>query len=638
MELHHCREKWYYNKESNTIGGRASHFKLMLSEKLLILRPKTIKVMSNTIIGGVEILPHIEEQPQINDLIFDSFEKVRAEEAFKKNPKFREKLRELFQNEPWTDVMSELEIKVNLLKGGNGFTLSLRDDDIGSCKKTFLSHLLKINQRTFTDKEGDNKYGQGLQLMVLETNHNPTQEIYSHIYVEMKPKGGVAMGATLYGDVNRSILWQQPAYPKVRGESGWFVKMTFAGMSQRHHSHSPEGFVEELYSILKEEYFAQLKDESKKISIKLSGRGKWKESFVNHFKDLDDVQPKTEYYYTDTSHTKLANTMNSHGVKGSKIQLETKSGIPLTIDKAEWGKRPGFTELMDRNLVTSEKEYLDNVYSAEMGDKPKITICSIRTGNVLHQAFVKNQPVHMNGMEWRVYVDIQDASFESTSLTKTPFFEKDDERLSAIVDWCKEEWVELYPDANDAEAAYEWWITDSLKASKKSWVKKLYRGEVLYTVKDDKGDVVHEIRGLDGFEHYLEGNKQWRNENILSQFAKGPGRPDITMTTFDTSLMPTEVKPKAFNESYINQVLGYYISAPKTVRQTILWGYNMKPKHYKKLNDHVAAWKSGKLEQGDRFIYIDIQQLGFNDAEKSKYMKKVKQRNHLQKEMNKLKG
>ncbi len=578
-------------------------------------------------------IKEVELPLQKQSLQFDSYEKVRAQEAFKKNPRWDEKIRELLQNIPWTDVMSEVQIKVNLLRGGHGFTLSIKDDDIGSMKQTFLNHLLKVNQTEFTTKQGDNRYGQGLQNMVLDTQHDPTHEIYSNIYIEMKPIGGVVMSATLFGDVSRSISWDVPTNPKIKSDSGWFVRMTFAGMSKRHPAHTPEGFVKSLYNILKEEYFTQLKNQDKKITIKLGGEGKWDSSFVKSFNDLDDLQAKTEYYYTDTTHTKLQETM--HQKDG--VSIKTDSGDDLWLNKLEYGKRPGLNNLMDRNIIVTEEEYRKNVYSAEMGDKPKITICSVRTGNVLHQAFFKNHPVHMNGMEWRVYIDIQDSTFESSSLTKTPFFKDDDERLKAIVQFCKDEWVEMYPDEKDAEQAYELWITEQLRNNKTSWVKKFYSGEVLYTVKDDAGKVVQEIRGLDGFDHYLKLGKQDRTERIINQFAKGPGIPDITMKMFDNNLMPTEVKPKSFTKDYINQTLGYFISAPEDVRQTVLWGYNLKPADYDKLNKMVISWKDGKLKSDDRFIYIDIRKIGFTDSVKAKYMKRVSDYKALQKRMKQLK-
>jgi hypothetical protein len=50
----------------------------------------------------------------------------------------------------------------------------------------------------------------------------------------------------------------------------------------------------------------------------------------------------------------------------------------------------------------------------------------------------------------------------------------------------------------------------------------------------------------------------------------------------------------------------------------------------------VTGWKEGKLKEDDRFIYIDIRQLGFNDSVKSKYMKKVKERMRLQEQLKRL--
>lgn len=579
-----------------------------------------------------DVVEDVQQSHFTNGLDFDSYEAVRARTAFQANPAFEEKIRELFQNVPWSSKMTELKIKANLLRKENGFILSLQDDDIGCDRKTFLKHLLKLNQTSFDTKTGDNKYGQGLQNMVLHTQHNPPQR-FSSIYIEMKTKGNMTQSCTLYGDSKRSIQWDFPQNPKVTGDSGWYVEMTFAGMSKRHKAHQPEGFITSLYTILKEEYFSQLKDEDKTISIKLGGSQKWDASFLKSFNDLDDIQPKTEYYWTSAACTELTSEM-PHTIDG--ISIKTKSNDDLFIDKIEFGKRPGVMALMDRGLVSGEEEYKNQVYSGEMGDKPKISICSIRTGNVLHQYFFKNHPVHMNGMEFRVYIDVQDDSFTSSSLTKTPFFIDNDERLEAIVETCREEWEKSFPDEKHIEEAFEWWIVDELIEAKKSWTKKFYRGEVIYTIKDDKGNPI-EVRGLDGAEGFLTLNKTERRERLIRQFSKGADTPDITIKMITGgALLPTEVKPKAFNNQYINQALGYFIGAPKNVRQTVLWGYNLEPKHYDKLTKKLTGWKNGKLEDGDRFIYIDIRQLGFNDAIKTDYIKKVKEKMRLQDQLKRL--
>ena len=577
-----------------------------------------------------DVVETVQQSHFTEGLNFDSYEGVRARTAFKANPSWEEKIRELLQNEPWSSKLTELEIKINLLRKENGFILSLQDDDIGCDKPTFLKHLLKMNQESFTTKTGDNKYGQGLQNMVLDTQYDPHLR-FPKIYIEMKTKGNPAQSCILHGDSDRSIQWEFPENPKVKGDSGWYISMTFAGMSKRHKSHQPEAFVTFLYNILKEEYFSQLKDVDKKISIKLGGSRKWDASFLKSFDDLDNIQPKTEYYWKDAACTKLTTEM-PHTLNG--ISIKTKSNDDLFLDKIEFGKRPGIMALMDRAIVQGEEEY-KKVYSSEMGDKPKISICSIRTGNVLHQHFFKNHPVHMNGMEFRVYIDVQDDSFTSSSLTKTPFFFDNDERLDAIVETCKEEWEKSFPDEKHIEEAFEWWVVDELISANKSWTKKFYRGEVIYTIKDDKGNPI-EVRGLDGAEEFLTLNKTERRERVIRQFAKGADRPDITIKMMAGALLPTEVKPKAFNNQYINQALGYFIGAPKNVRQTVLWGYNITPKHYDKLNTKVIGWKEGKLKEDDRFIYIDIRQLGFNDSVKSKYMKKVKERMRLQEQLKRL--
>ena len=579
-----------------------------------------------------DVIEDVQQSHFTEGLDFNSYEAVRARTAFNANPAFEEKIRELLQNEPWSSRLTQLKIKVNLLRDEkkNGFILSLQDDDIGCDKNTFLKHLLKLNQTSFDTKTGDNKYGQGLQNMVLHTQHNPPNRP-SRIYIEMKTKGNPTQSCTLYGDSQRSIQWDFPQNPKVTGDSGWYIEMTFAGMSKRHKAHQPEGFVTSLYNILKEEYFSQLKDVDKTISIKLGGSRKWDASFLKSFDDLDNIQPKSEYYWTDEGCTELQSEM-PNTIDG--ISIKTKSNDDLFIDKIEFGKRPGVMALMDRNIVQGDEEY-KKVYSSEMGDKPKISICSIRTGNVLHQYFFKNHPVHMNGMEFRVYIDVQDDSFTSSSLTKTPFFFDNDERLDAIVETCKDEWEKSFPDEKHIEEAFEMWIVEELNSAKRAWTKKFYRGEVIYTVKDDKGNPI-EVRGLDGAEEFLTLNKTERRERVIRQFSKGADRPDITIKMMTGALLPTEVKPKAFNNQYINQALGYFIGAPKNVRQTVLWGYNLEPKHYDKLNLKVAGWKDGKLEDGDRFIYMDIRQLGFNDAVKTEYIKKVKEKHRLQEQLKKL--
>lgn len=581
---------------------------------------------------AADVIEDVQQSHFTEGLDFNSYEAVRARTAFNANPAFEEKIRELLQNEPWSSKLTQLKIKVNLLRDEkkNGFILSLQDDDIGCDKNTFLKHLLKLNQTSFDTKTGDNKYGQGLQNMVLHTQHNPPNRP-SRIYIEMKTKGNPTQSCTLYGDSQRSIQWDFPQNPKVTGDSGWYIEMTFAGMSKRHKAHQPEGFVTSLYNILKEEYFSQLKDVDKTISIKLGGSRKWDASFLKSFDDLDNIQPKSEYYWTDEGCTELQSEM-PNTIDG--MSIKTKSNDDLFIDKIEFGKRPGVMALMDRNIVQGEEEY-KKVYSSEMGDKPKISICSIRTGNVLHQYFFKNHPVHMNGMEFRVYIDVQDDSFTSSSLTKTPFFFDNDERLDAIVETCKDEWEKSFPDEKHIEEAFEMWIVEELNSAKRAWTKKFYRGEVIYTVKDDKGNPI-EVRGLDGAEEFLTLNKTERRERVIRQFSKGADRPDITIKMMTGALLPTEVKPKAFNNQYINQALGYFIGAPKNVRQTVLWGYNLEPKHYDKLNLKVAGWKDGKLEDGDRFIYMDIRQLGFNDAVKTEYIKKVKEKHRLQEQLKKL--
>ena len=577
-----------------------------------------------------DVVETVRQSHFTEGLNFDSYEGVRARTAFKANPSWEEKIRELLQNEPWSSKLTELQIKVNLLRKENGFILSLQDDDIGCDKTTFLQHLLKMNQESFTTKTGDNKYGQGLQNMVLDTQYDPPLR-FPNIYIEMKTKGNPTQSCILHGDSDRSIQWEFPENPKVKGDSGWYISMTFAGMSKRHKSHQPEAFVTFLYNILKEEYFSQLNNVDKTISIKLGGSKKWDASFLKSFNDLDNLQPKTEYYWTNAGCNKLTSKM-PHTING--VSIKTKSNDDLFLDKIEFGKRPGIMALQDRKIVQSEEEY-KQVYSSEMGDKPKISICSIRTGNVLHQHFFKNHPVHMNGMEFRVYIDIQDESFTSSSLTKTPFFFENDERLDAIVETCKDEWEKSFPDEKHIEEAFEWWIVDELITANRAWTKKFYRGEVMYTIKDDEGNPI-EVRGLDGAEKFLTLNKTERRERVIRQFSKGADRPDITIKMMTGALLPTEVKPKAFNNQYLNQALGYFIGAPKNVRQTVLWGYNLAPKHYDKLNLKVAGWKDGKLEDGDRFIYIDIRELGFNDSAKSKYMKKVKERMRLKEQLKRL--
>ena len=95
-----------------------------------------------------DVVEDVQQSHFTDGLIFNSYEAVKAKAAFKANPAWEVKIRELFQNEPWSSKLTELKIKVNLLRKENGFIVSLQDDDIGCNKPTFLQHLLKMHQES----------------------------------------------------------------------------------------------------------------------------------------------------------------------------------------------------------------------------------------------------------------------------------------------------------------------------------------------------------------------------------------------------------------------------------------------------------------------------------------------------------
>ena len=83
---------------------------------------------------------------------------------------------------------------------------------------------------------------------------------------------------------------------------------------------------------------------------------------------------------------------------------------------------------------------------------------------------------------------------------------------------------------------------------------------------------------------------------------------------------------KPFKKDEYRQVLDYYTSTDKDVKDVVMIGCDVDVQKITDFNDIVATWKDGKMDSDATFTYVDaVTEFDYDSVQKAAYIKKVQQ-------------
>jgi len=106
----------------------------------------------------------------------------------------------------------------------------------------------------------------------------------------------------------------------------------------------------------------------------------------------------------------------------------------------------------------------------------------------------------------------------------------------------------------------------------------------------------------------------------------GHNRFDFSFRDENGKKIPFELKPKPFKKDEYRQVLDYYTSTDKDVKDVVMIGCDVDVQKITDFNDIVATWKDGKMDSDATFTYVDaVTEFDYDSVQKAAYIKKVQQ-------------
>ncbi len=515
---------------------------------------------------------------------------VRDEKAARMNPNFPLTLRELLQNVPWSEILTNVNLKLTKCQGTNdrGVLLEILDNDYGCTYTDFVASLLSTDTKDGfgIKKRKANKFGQGIQNLVTKSSTN-------QVIVEMK-QDGKAWRVIINADSNRTREVEQKVKDsKIKGDNGFYIKIPLEITNKSWKINTPEVMAEEFYNIIRQDCHFNLS----RVKFKLDLVG-FDTAFVKSFKDLDCIQRRNGVYVTDDLST---TTMHAPHIE-DKPQIFDFNGGKIRILRTELGKRVGLQDASTR-LGMNDEEYNKLYFLAEYGDKPIALFRCSRTGllfpTIIPLRNGSTGQINLNHLTVICDIDIQD---ECWGVDQT----KENIMTPTMMDYLKTKLQYLaegfYPSESYKEFAYQAWLYDT------------------YTEGEDfAAERLRHDSGI-GFTESMTPNE--RLKHISREDSNGTSRYDFSLLDENTIKMPVEVKPKSFKSNEFRQVLDYYM-AEKSEKVTML-GLDVTKEKISALHNQVHRWKKGKMDSKANWEYLDGRKYGYNKIIEREYINRVR--------------
>lgn len=525
---------------------------------------------------------------------------TRDRKQAKLHPKFVLVLKELLQNIPWSEKLTNVNIRLTKVPGAAGLILlEIWDNDYG-CHyyNEFEPSLLSVETEDgFTiEKKKLNKFGQGLCNMV---NYSSTGQLE----IQMK-KDGEGWTRVMNNDEDRTGDVTDGS-PNITTDSGFYVKMPLAITNKSFKINTPEKMAKAFYNTIK--FDCQFVLPRVNVEFELMGFDILE---ITDYPDYKCLQAKSLQWLGDDLTTLSARA--PHEVD-KQIWTLPQSNKKFTISKIEYGKRLGQTDA--KRYGISEKLYTDTRFLANfrvnkmsksplLSDKPIALIMCIRTGLILDYIILRSgttgQENRNHGL-MKVYIDIQEDIW-GVDQTKEKIMT--DVLEGFMFDKLTDIFEATYPSDKNKESAMQWWTRDKLLEGKDHNTKMLY----------------HDIGRADVFDK----SKKEKLEIVFKEDTQSKNRYDFSFfEDIDSkSIVPMELKPNPFTAPHIRQLLDYYVE--RKANRAIGMGLDLTDKHRNEFAKKVRNWKKGKMNDTAHFVYLDARNYGYDKLTEQTYIKKVR--------------
>jgi len=528
-----------------------------------------------------------------------NYNQILEKQRWIKNPDWETLLKEILQNIPFSETLKNVLVKITKLKtpAGRDFLLEVMDDDYGCLGDTYEKSLLKEETKDGfeIDKLADNRNGQGTQNMP-----NKTED--GKVVLEMK-RDGICTRITMTGDEDRSRIHETITAEEcvIKSPSGFYIKLKLQVPSKKKKISTPENVVDLYYKLLRKDLSLVLGS----VDVKLELVG-FDNATSTKYKDKDKLQALKSPYYIDESNT---DTTDEKPFEETDIRIIINTnGDEISIPHVNYGKRVGVNACMKKFDINQEQHQTD-YEASEYGDKPRIRLISKRTFLPYWEgSFPNTGKSNRNGADIDLYFDMGDEIWSDGELTKNPFIQKGGLIEEKLIEKALEIWEAKYPSETDGEDALHQFCFDKFTA------KKLTKSVISF------------FESIPALKFLATCTYRKRLKHIKRESMNGHNRFDFSFRDENGKKIPFELKPKPFKKDEYRQVLDYYTSTDKDVKDVVMIGCDVDVQKITDFNDIVATWKDGKMDSDATFTYVDaVTEFDYDSVQKAAYIKKVQQ-------------
>ena len=527
-----------------------------------------------------------------------NYNQILEKQAWFKNPDWETLLKEILQNIPFSETLRNVLVKITKLKtpSGKDFLLEVMDDDYGCLGDTYEKSLLKEETKDGfdIDKLADNRNGQGTQNMP-----NKTED--GKVVLEMK-RDGICTRITMTGDEDRSRIHETISAEEcvIKSPSGFYIKLKLQVPSKKKKISTPENVVDLYYNLLRKDLSLVFKTN---VNVKLDLIG-FDNATTTKYKDKNKLQALKSPYYIDESNTDTTDE-KPFDLTDVRIVINT-NGDEISIPHVNYGKRVGLNACIKKFDINQE-QHETNYEASEYGDKPRIRLISQRTFLPYWEGtFPNSGKSNRNGADIDLYFDMGDEIWSDGALTKNPFIQKGGLIEEKLIEKALEIWEAKYPSETDGEDALH-----------KSSFDKFTKQTLPKSVKSF-------FEGIPALKFLATCNYKKRLQHIKKESMNGHNRFDFSFRDEKNRKIAVELKPKPFKRDEYRQVLDYYISTEKDIKDVIMIGCDVDIEKITDFNDIVKTWKEGKMDSDATFTYVDaVTEFDYDSVQKAAYIKIV---------------
>lgn len=527
-----------------------------------------------------------------------NYNQILEKQAWFKNPDWETLLKEILQNIPFSETLRNVLVKITKLKtpSGKDFLLEVMDDDYGCLGDTYEKSLLKEETKDGfdIDKLADNRNGQGTQNMP-----NKTED--GKVVLEMK-RDGICTRITMTGDEDRSRIHETISAEEcvIKSPSGFYIKLKLQVPSKKKKISTPENVVDLYYNLLRKDLSLVFKTN---VNVKLDLIG-FDNATTTKYKDKNKLQALKSPYYIDESNTDTTDA-KPFELTDVRIVINT-NGDEISIPHINYGKRVGLNACIKKFDINQE-QHETNYEASEYGDKPRIRLISQRTFLPYWEGtFPNSGKSNRNGADIDLYFDMGDEIWSDGALTKNPFIQKGGLIEEKLIEKALEIWEAKYPSETDGEDALHKFSFD--KFTKQTLPKS----------------VKSFFEGIPALKFLATCNYKKRLQHIKKESMNGHNRFDFSFRDEKNRKIAVELKPKPFKRDEYRQVLDYYISTEKGIKDVIMIGCDVDIEKITDFNDIVKTWKKGKMDSDATFTYVDaVTEFDYDSVQKAAYIKIV---------------